>query len=80
MPSGLNATTGEALGVVVRPDRTLTLALPKTGLGEIPGELYLADIGIPPEVYLPLGLTVGHLFGEQYWLRLHPGTRAVEST
>ena len=33
------------------PERTLTLALPKTGLLRVPGELYLADIGIPPEAY-----------------------------
>jgi NAD(P)H-hydrate epimerase len=79
VPSGLNATTGEAPGVVVQPDRTLTLALPKTGLREITGDLYLADIGIPPEVYLHLGLSVGPLFSERYWLRLHTGARAAES-
>jgi NAD(P)H-hydrate epimerase len=59
VPSGLDATSGKALGDAVRPDRTLTLALPKTVLREIPSELYLADIGIPLEVYLPLGLFVG---------------------
>ena len=32
VPSGLDATTGETPGPVVHPDRTLTLALPKTGL------------------------------------------------
>ena len=72
MSSGLNATSGGAPGVVVRPDRTLTQALPQTGLGGIAGELYLADIGTPPEVYLPLGLPVGSIFGGQYWLRLYP--------
>jgi NAD(P)H-hydrate epimerase len=50
VPSGLNATTGEALGPAVNPARTLTLALLKTGLYGIPGELYLADISIPPAV------------------------------
>jgi NAD(P)H-hydrate epimerase len=70
VPSGLDATTGEAPGAVVRPDRTLTLALPKTGLASISGELYVADIGIPPEVYSPLGLSIELFFGERYWVRV----------
>jgi NAD(P)H-hydrate epimerase len=74
VPSGLNATTGEAPGVVVRPERTLTLALPKTGLQAVPGDLYLADIGIPPEVYLPLGLSFEPFFGDRYWTRLQKGS------
>lgn len=74
VPSGLNATTGEAPGVVVRPDRTLTLALPKTGLEHVPGEVYLADIGIPPEVYQGLDLSVEPLFWKRYWIRLKAGS------
>jgi NAD(P)H-hydrate epimerase len=70
VPSGLNATTGEAPGPVIRPERTLTLALPKTGLHSVPGELFLADIGIPPEVYGRLGLSFEPFFGQQYWIRL----------
>ena len=70
VPSGLNATTGEGLGRVVRPDRTLTLALPKTGLASISGELYVADIGIPPEVYRPLGLSFEPFFQGRYWIRV----------
>jgi NAD(P)H-hydrate epimerase len=70
VPSGLPATTGEAPGPVVRPDRTLTLALPKTGLHKAPGELYLADIGIPPEVYGRLGFEFEPFFKNRYWLRL----------
>jgi NAD(P)H-hydrate epimerase len=70
VPSGLNATTGERPGPVVRPDRTLTLALPKTGLTTIPGELYVADIGIPSEVYRPLGISFDPFFGARYWIRL----------
>jgi NAD(P)H-hydrate epimerase len=73
VPSGLDATSGQAPGQVVRPDRTLTLALPKTGLRSVPGELYLADIGILPEVYQRLGLTVESPFGERYWVRLEGG-------
>ena len=70
VPSGLDATTGEAAGVVVRPERTLTLALPKTGLRGVPGELYLADIGIPPELYQWLGLSFEPPFGRRHWVHL----------
>jgi NAD(P)H-hydrate epimerase len=70
LPSGLDATTGEALGAVVEPERTLTLALPKTGLEGVRSELYLADIGIPPQVYHPLGLTFAWPFQRRYWIRL----------
>jgi NAD(P)H-hydrate epimerase len=77
VPSGLDATTGEAPGAVVRPDRTLTLALPKTGLASISGELYVADIGIPPEVYRPLGLSFEPFFRDRYWISVH---RQTDST
>lgn len=70
VPSGLNATTGERPGMVMRAERTLTLALPKTGLWNVPGDLYLADIGIPPEVYHRLGLSFVAPFAERYWLQL----------
>jgi NAD(P)H-hydrate epimerase len=78
VPSGLDSTTGAAPGQVVRPERTLTLALPKTGLQGIPGDLYLADIGIPPQVYERLKLStgqnfchdVGSLFENRYWFPL----------
>jgi NAD(P)H-hydrate epimerase len=77
VPSGLNATTGDTPGAVVHPDRTLTLALPKTGLAAIPeeclrlsGELYVADIGIPPEVYASLGLSLEPFFQDRYWIAL----------
>jgi NAD(P)H-hydrate epimerase len=70
VPSGLNATTGETPGLAIRPDRTLTLALPKTGLQGVPGDLYLADIGIPPEVYHRLGIWFEPFFEGRYWTRL----------
>lgn len=77
IPSGLNATTGDTPGAVVHPDRTLTLALPKTGLAAISGELYAADIGIPPEVYESLGLSFKPFFQNRYWIPLQ---RQAEST
>ena len=69
VPSGLNATTGEAAEACIRATTTLTLALPKTGLLEpgaraYVGELLLADIGVPPQLYRALGLEVGPLFSE----------------
>jgi len=73
LPSGLDATTGEAPGPVVRPERVLTLALPKTGLEGLRAEVYLADIGIPPALYRRLGLAVEPLFGQDYWVRLVVG-------
>lgn len=51
VPTGVNATTGSVPGVAVDADTTLTLALPKTGLGPNAGELLLGDIGIPASVY-----------------------------
>lgn len=71
VPSGVDATTGEIPGVPFRPDFTLTLALPKTGLlSADAGELYLADIGIPPGTYERLGIPVIDFFGDRYWVPL----------
>ena len=75
-PSGLNATTGKALDPTIRASATMTLALPKIGLQkaqkEVVGEIYLADIGVPPGLYArpPLNLHVNPLFGEEGILRL----------
>lgn len=70
IPSGFDSTGGETPGVAIKPHRTLTLALPKIGLREVPGELYVADIGIPPEVYIPLGISLKPFFGGAYWVRI----------
>lgn len=70
VPSGLDATTGTALGAVIHPERTVTLALPKTGLYRIPSQLYLADIGIPPEVFSRLGLSFRSPFAHRASVRL----------
>lgn len=68
-PSGLDATTGRPRNPCLRATATLTLALPKMGLlapqaEPYVGDLYLADIGVPPELYAAptLGLDVGALF------------------
>lgn len=70
LPSGLDATTGDTPGVAVRPDRTLTLALPKTGLAHASGELRLADIGIPPQVFERIGISFEPPFGNRYRVSL----------
>jgi NAD(P)H-hydrate epimerase len=70
VPSGIDATTGATLGVSVAPDRTVTLALPKTGLGGVPGTLYLADIGIPSTVYERLGIEYETPFEDRDWIGL----------
>lgn len=64
VPSGVDADAGSAPGVAVHPDRTLTLALPKRGLSRgNAGELWLADLGIPPGVYARAGLAFRSPFG-----------------
>ena len=78
VPSGLDATTGHAPGGVVQPERTMTLALPKTGLRDTEGDLHLADIGIPPEVYHRLGLSFEPLFGSRYWIPLEMDNHTVK--
>jgi hypothetical protein len=54
----------------------LTLALPKTGLLSLPSDVYLADIGIPPEVYQPLGILFEPFFERRYWIDLVVDTSA----
>lgn len=67
IPSGMNATTGETPGAVINPIRTLTLALPKSGLSNpVAGELILGDIGIPKEVFEEIGIQIPSLFEHGY--------------
>ena len=70
LPSGLPAD-GEKPPrpeLVIQAKTTLALALPRLAHAQpanFPyiGELYLADIGVPPHLYARLGLMVGSLFG-----------------
>jgi len=69
VPSGLDATTGQVFEPHIQAAATLTLALPKTGLFEESskssvGELFLADISVPPALYENLGLKIGPIFAE----------------
>ncbi len=75
VPSGVDTTTGTAYDPHIRAMATLTLALPKKGLRtpeseRAVGELYLADISVPPAVYENMGLTVGPIFAAQEIIRL----------
>ena len=77
-PSGVDVSTGQALGACVRATATLTLALPKTGLVGSPlaGEHYLADISVPADLYVEIGAAAGAqvdpLFGAGPILRVNP--------
>ena len=67
LPSGLHPDTGDPLGVTIRAALTVTLALPKRGLiatrsHALVGDLLLADIGIPPQVFDRLALETRGLF------------------
>jgi NAD(P)H-hydrate epimerase len=59
-PSGVDVDTGLAPGAAVVADATLTLALPKVGLLEsrYVGELFVADISVPAQLYDRLGIDV----------------------
>ncbi len=77
VPSGVDATTGAVFDPAIKATATMTLALPKTGLREARaeaqiGELYLADIGVPPSLYATpaLALNVGPVFAIQDIIRL----------
>ncbi len=71
IPSGIHSSTGETFGEYIKADRTLSLALPKPGLqNNAAGELYLGDIGIPPEVYRPLRIKLDNLFKDNYWIKI----------
>ena len=78
VPSGVDAGSGEIFDPAIRAAATLTLALPKAGLRttdaeHLVGELYLADIGVPPSLYASPSLalpTVGPLFATGEIVRL----------
>jgi NAD(P)H-hydrate epimerase len=78
VPSGVDATSGEAPGAAISAATTLTLALPKTGLDtHRVGELWLTDIGIPEGVFLRAGVEVpsGVFSGSDRVRLMVPGIR-----
>lgn len=75
VPSGIDADSGAVNEPSVSATATMTLALPKRGLraaAAAVGELYLADIGVPPRLYRSenLQLEVGAMFGAGEILRV----------
>ncbi len=73
VPSGLDTSSGRIGDPCVHATSTLTLAMPKIGLrlgAALVGELYLADISVPPHVYSALGHTVAPVFDRGTVLRI----------
>jgi NAD(P)H-hydrate epimerase len=75
IPSGIDPDTGASDGPALRAAATMTIALPKAGLltdsgREHSGELYLADIGLPGELYARAGVRFPDPFGAGQIVRL----------
>lgn len=54
VPSGLDTHNGRAGDPAITANYTVTLGMPKKGLGknyEIVGKLFIGDLGIPPQAY-----------------------------
>lgn len=76
-PSGVDTTSGTVFDPAIKAVATMTLALPKEGLrspgveAQV-GELYLANISVPPELYAEpaLQLKVGPIFAKNDIVRL----------
>lgn len=78
VPSGVDTNSGDVFAPAIQAAATLTLALPKAGLlidgiATQVGELYLADISVPPDLYAQpsLNLQVGHIFAQSDIVRLY---------
>ena len=82
VPSGVDASTGEAPASHVRATTTVTLALPKTGLHvDAVGELWVADIGIPRGVFERAGVECppAGLFSQGYTVRVTPTLKGASA-
>lgn len=77
VPVGLDPTTGKPQQPTMRASATLSTALPKAGILKdssraMVGEIFLADISVPPALYAAPGLDlkVGPIFSESDIVRL----------
>lgn len=75
VPTGLDSTEGNIYDRCIRAEHTMTLALPKQGLlkenaRSHVGSLYLADIGIPGELYKELGFDIENIFQDGSIIKL----------
>jgi NAD(P)H-hydrate epimerase len=76
VPSGVDTTGGRAYTPHIQAAATLTLALPKRGFlspgaRSACGELYLADISVPPMLYSRLGIETPVLFARDTIVHLN---------
>ena len=74
-PSGLDTTNGKLYDPHIHATATMTLALAKVGLLSAQsrgasGDLYLADISVPPELYGRMGIDVGLPFSGKAVVRV----------
>jgi NAD(P)H-hydrate epimerase len=70
LPSGLDPTTGNPYEPCIKANVTITFALPKTGFlnpsaRRYLGDLYLADVSIPKEIYADYSQPSGLFHREQ---------------
>jgi len=75
IPSGLDGNTGQPHAPAIKAKTTITLALPKVGLltdlaREYVGELYVADLSVPLNIYTRLGISVTNIFEHEEIVRL----------
>ena len=75
LPSGLDPDSGVPNDPTIRATCTVALALPKVGLlrpqaASSVGELWLADISVPPQAYAGLDIHPGSLFTESDLIRI----------
>ncbi|MEE9573568.1 MAG: NAD(P)H-hydrate epimerase, partial [Candidatus Neomarinimicrobiota bacterium] len=76
-PSGLNTTPGNFNEkFCIKAFATMTLALPKIGLvqenaKECVGMLYVADISVPPDLYLEIGYESQNLFTDSTIIKVN---------
>lgn len=77
LPAGLDAEAGHTRSLCIRASATLALGLPKVGIMKdnaraMVGEIFLADLAIPPALFAAPGLDlkVGAIFSESDIVRL----------
>ncbi len=77
VPSGIDTKNGQVFNLSINAEATMSLALPKRGfenteIKEKLGELYLADISVPSNLYSKkvIGVKIGPLFAQNNILRL----------
>lgn len=75
VPSGVDASTGKPSATAIRARWTLMFALPKVGLLKADakpytGDMFLADISVPPTVYAKLNIDAPLFFEKENIVRL----------